>query len=193
LIGDAFEAYRNYQFILHTAVMDRERAVLAASQEQIEWVQKAYRNFRSWMEEQNKKLPMMKAQIQANCGNRSQYVKTPPEVLGKLLAITMESREKDDFQVIQYILGSTVNASESISARQSKDHKLKWTLRWVSEIRTPESRGPALENWKDAAMRDGIRILKEFGEATGKWKKLNMKRNLEFSSWLDGFLKECLQ
>jgi hypothetical protein len=126
--------------------------------------------------------------IHSRIGERSRLRRTPPEALGRLLSTLMETREAEDFQGIRFILGSCARTKES-AAPISPDHKLKWVLRSVSAIPIPEMAGPERDAQKGEALRDGIRILKDFGRAEGKWRgKPGQRANREFTDWLEGFL-----
>ena len=103
----------------------------------------------------------------------------------------MQTRNPTDFKVIRYILGSTVQDSASPGKDASGDHKLKWTLRSVSGIMIPAGPESLKEMRKKEALQDGIRMIREFGEAAGKWAGINgQEMNDEFCSWLGKFRTE---
>ena len=43
------------------------------------------------------------------------------------------------------------------------NHKLKWTLRCVTDVEIPEEEGKAKEEKKDLALKAGIRRIRDFG------------------------------
>lgn len=134
-------------------------------------------------------LGRIKAAILSRVGERSRLRRTPPEAMGRLLATLMESREAGDFQGIRFILGSCACGEDGTAARVPPDHKLKWVLRCVSARSIPEADGPEREAEKAAALEDGIRILREFSTAEGKWKdEPGQRSHGEFTAWLEGFL-----
>ncbi|MDB5102986.1 MAG: hypothetical protein JWP91_675 [Fibrobacteres bacterium] len=188
---EAFVAYRNYAFAVFTAELERGNAVVAATQAQINWTKHALGDFTEWLGDKARELESIKEKITARAGDRSLFRKVPPEALGRLLATVMQTRSQTDFQVIRYILGSTVQDGPSPAKAASGDHKLKWTLRSVSEIVIPAGPETVKEAKKEEALRDGIRIIREFGSASGKWEENGQgKSDKAFLPWFKAFLAE---
>ncbi|MBW8888833.1 MAG: hypothetical protein JF616_13845 [Fibrobacteres bacterium] len=185
---EAFAAYRNYAFACFTAERHMEEGLLSEAAARVDWARHEAGDFRRWLGSRAEDLGRVKGKILSRIGERSRLRRSPPEALGQLLATLMETREAEDFQGIRYILGSCA-PSEGGPARISPDHKLKWVLRYVSAIPIPEMAGPERDAKKGEALRDGIRILKDFGGADGKWRGMpGPGPDGVFIAWLEGFL-----
>jgi hypothetical protein len=136
-------------------------------------------------------MARIKAEILARSGERSLLRKMPPEALGRVLRVLMLTREPSDFQGIRYILGSTVREGNGPAARVSPDHKLKWVLRSVSDLPIPAAGAPNREAKKREALEDGIRIIREFGMAEGRWAgQRGQVGESAFTAWFHRFLTE---
>jgi hypothetical protein len=187
----AFNAYRNYAFAAFAADLERSKAMEADTRAQIEWAKHKMGEFSGWLKKRLDEIPDIKSRILTRIGDRSLLRKAPPEALGCLLATVMHTREQKDFMVIRYILGSTVGNGEGSAKDLSGNHKLKWTLRFISEIQVPMVEGPLKETKKTEALQDGIRIIREFGAATGKWDgNVGQDPDDVFGKWFKLFLAE---
>jgi len=177
---EAFAAYRNFAFACFTVERHLEDGLTAAAAG-IDWARHAVVDLGGGAEDGG---PSKRA-ILSRIGERSRLRRAPPETLGRLLGALLETREADDFRGIRYILGSCA-PTEGTAAGVSPEHKLKWVLRCVSEIPIPDGAGPERDAQKAAALRDGVRILRDFARAEGKWSGQMPDR--EFTAWLEGFL-----
>ena len=92
---------------------------------------------------------------------------THAEALGQALLTLIRSREQDEFRSIFWILHSSARQGASVKTDPSANHKLKWTLRAVTDIDIPEKDGPETEAKKDEALMLGIKKIEEFGRGTG--------------------------
>ncbi len=191
ITGDAFAAYRNYAFALMTGECRREESLQALGRAEIDWARHLVGSFAEWVRERSAYVGRIKAEILARSGERSLLRKMPPETLGRVLATLMLTREPSDFQGIRYILGSAVREGEGAAARVSPDHKLKWVLRSVSDLPIPAADGPEREAKKREALEDGIRIIREFGMAEGRWAGApGQNGDAPFTAWFHRFLTD---
>lgn len=191
ITGDAFAAYRNYAFALMTGECGREESLQESGRAEIDWARHLVGHFAEWVRESAAHMARIKAEILARSGERSLLRKMPPETLGRVLATLMLTREPSDFQGIRYILGSAVREGEGAAARVSPDHKLKWVLRSVSDLPIPAADGPEREAKKREALEDGIRIIREFGMAEGRWAGApGQYRDATFTAWFHRFLRD---
>jgi hypothetical protein len=189
--AEAFAVFRNYAFAWFTAERHSEADLRSALGARVDWARHEADDFTRWIGGRAADLGKIKAAILSRVGERSRLRRTPPEAMGRLLATLMASREAGDFQGIRFILGSCACSKDGTAARVLPDHKLKWVLRCVSAHAIPAADGPEREAKKEAALQDGIRSLREFGTAEGKWQgEPEQRPNAGFTAWLDGFLAE---
>jgi hypothetical protein len=103
----------------------------------------------------------------------------------------MQSRQKEDFNAIYWILCSTVRRGTNPKTDPSADHKLKWTLRSASGVQISPKGDPDHESKKEEALQKGIRIIQEFGNASGRWVHVKgQKANPDFLVKIDDLLRE---
>lgn len=181
---EAFAAYRNFAFVCFTVERHLEEG-LAAAAAGIDWARHAVVDLPHGLGGGAEDRGRIKRAILSRIGERSRLRRAPPETLGRLLAALLETREADDFRGIRYILGSCA-PMQGTAASVSPEHKLKWVLRCVSGIPIPDGAGPERDAQKAAALRDGVRILRDFARAEGKWR--GQLPDGEFTAWLEGFL-----
>ncbi len=184
---EAFAAYRNFAFACFTVERHLEDG-LAAAAAGIDWARHALGDIPHGPGKGAEDRGRIKRAILSRIGERSRLRRAPPEALGRLLAALMETREADDFRGIRYILGSCAHREEA-AAGVSPEHKLKWVLRCVSAAPIPDGVGADRDARKASALRDGVRILRDFARAEGKWRGMpGQMPDGEFTTWLEGFL-----
>ncbi|MEO6095336.1 MAG: hypothetical protein ABIW76_06555 [Fibrobacteria bacterium] len=186
---EAFIAYQNYTFTLmilgSKALLD---GVITAGE--------AIGDFKVWLRTKVREMGDTKTRLWDSTGHSSALKGVPPEALGQALQTLMVTREPEDFRSIKCILGSTLawNAEPWNPKDPSANHKLKWTLRCVTEAEIPEAEGPAKDTKKDEALKAGIKRIRDFGWGTQDGKKYVDKDGNEqetdekFLDWFEDFL-----
>jgi hypothetical protein len=169
---------------------EREASAQARGREGTDWARHGIGNFAAWLRERGARITRIKAEILARSGERSMLRKMPPEALGRALAALMQTREASDFQGIRFILGSTVREGQGPAATVSPGHKLKWALRCVADLPIPAPGAPGREARKREALEAGIRIIREFGMAEGRWAgQRGLVGESGFTAWFHRFLE----
>lgn len=188
--AEAFAAYRNYALAAILGESEREASAQARAREETDWARHGIGNFAAWLRERAARIAILKAEILARSGERSLLRKMPPEALGRALIALMRTREEADFQGIRYLLGSTVREEQGPAATVSPGHKLKWALRSVSDLPIPAPGEPGREAGKREALEAGIRIIREFGMAEGRWAgQRGLPGESGFTAWFHRFLE----
>ena len=157
---DAFEMYKNYSFTLLTL---GHKAFTAEK----EVVGDVITSFKHWYDTLSDRAKKVKdAIIDASSATGTLSI-VPPEALGQALITIMSTQESDDFGAIMRILNSTVRSSADFKTDPSANHKLKWTLRSVSGLLSPDEDRAATEAKKGEAVKLGIKRIEDFGRGIG--------------------------
>ncbi|MEO7425741.1 MAG: hypothetical protein ABI036_11180 [Fibrobacteria bacterium] len=156
----AFDAYKNYAFTLMTL---GHKALTAEKAVAVDIIT----NFGDWLSKVGSKLDEIKKAIAESSVATGTLSNVPPEALGQALITIMQTREQDDFRSIMVILNATIRPGANIKTDPSANHKLKWTLRSVSSLLSPDEDRASAEAKKGAAMQAGIKKIEEFGLGIG--------------------------
>jgi hypothetical protein len=124
------------------------------------WTNERVADFSNAIQTAKDKMADVKMHMRDSSWQHALLAKVPPEALGAALVTVMKTREPDDFKNIMGILYSTVRKGADPRIDPSANHKLKWTLRVVSELQITELDKEAK---KEEALRLGIRRIEDFG------------------------------
>lgn len=158
--GRAYAAYRNCAFA--ALIADARLA-----QAEVDWAREQKEGFRTRLARLGAGIRRIKERLATAAGQRSLLRKAAPEALGQAIRTIMRVREADDSSLILFFLNATVRAGKNADGSRdaphpSPDHKLKWTLRYVSDLRIPEAEGPARERMKALALKDGAARIRAY-------------------------------
>jgi hypothetical protein len=158
--GPAFKAYTDYWFTLMTL----GEAALTAEKK---LVVKVIDDFPDWFQGVIPDFASLKKNLWNSSRHSSALNNVPPEALGQGIRTMMKVREDEDFRAIMGYLYSTVRRGANVKTDPSANHKLKWVLRCVSDIKIPDEDGPGVEALKESALRAGIKKIEDFGNGIG--------------------------
>jgi hypothetical protein len=149
ITGEAYKAYKNLCFIGLTQGL---KAIDDATEAAIEQVE----DFGLWLNKAKATVKKYKAVIY----ERSQYPQVnrtmAPEALGHAMATIMVTREATDFKALIWFLQSAESS-----------HKVRWVVRFASEVNIPMKSDPFYKAKKDEAYEVGRKKLMDFGNGIG--------------------------
>ncbi|MDB5051025.1 MAG: hypothetical protein JWO30_4096 [Fibrobacteres bacterium] len=155
----AYRAYANYAFATLAADIHRAQA-------HVDWANDRVGRFQEWLGGLGGRLEAVKKMLCESSAQRSILRMAPPQALGQALRTIMRTREIGDAKAIRYLLHSTVRPGEATGKELPADHKLKWTLRYVSGLAIPEEEGPERESMKEAALKAGVERIRASGNGS---------------------------
>lgn len=189
--SDAHRAFTNYSYAYHVSQVENYKR-------QAEWSKESNAEFNRWLKSIAPKLGEIKRTLLESSLSHSMLAGVPPQALAQSIRTVMSVREQDDFRIIMNLLNSTVVRRKYDSEKNpTANHKLKWVLRFLSDEKMPEKLSVlgendlALENWKGQSLTSGITVLRDFGNANGRWELSDYnEKNKEFENKLNKLLEE---
>lgn len=146
---EAYAVYKNYAFAL---IAEGEETLLQGANHAVNSVS----NFGHWLVEKKDQLADIEKNIMGASLRQVMYQDLPPEALGQAIVTIMKIRTDEDFPVILDILESS-----------GSDHKFKWILRVVSQMKIPEKDEDGRDKASGEALMAGIQKIEDFGLGVG--------------------------
>jgi hypothetical protein len=113
------------------------------------------------------RLAAIKSNLRGNAVHVASLGLMPPETLGRAVALLATEPGPGDGDAILRILRAAVRRGADFRRDASASHKLKWILRHAGNREMPARDSGAYAAAKEAALRDGIRRLRESGIRDG--------------------------
>ncbi len=156
-------AYRVYTAYAFAALQGAADGELERMERERDWERDQAVRFQAWLDNLGADLEKFKANLWESCAHRSLLRKSPPQALGQAVRTILQSHGRNDSRILMHFLYSTLRPGALPPGDDGADHKLKWTLRHVSDVEIPDRGDPLRERRKAEALQEGIRRIRAFG------------------------------